>query len=158
MYRECQPHVVAKDVTPNVTIEMVNGDIARFVFPVYNEIDGTLYAESLTDKGYTFKCFISDDPTGAVSATATIDDGTDKNKDGINVRNGIRLHIASHVESVDLDKYEWPLKIGFNIVATDDPDGSFAKGKNIDSFVHGVVIIKRAPFHAIENERMENHE
>ena len=129
--KERELHGVVEEKTPRVVIRMVNGDVASFVFPVYNFENGKLEPIDLTDSTTDFKVFVDDSAPHGFAVNASIDETVPDDA----VRNGIRLDIGAAIVNSKAKDLEWPVVVGFNIV-----------GMDRESYVHGEIVIEKAPF------------
>lgn len=140
-YEQHDHHAVAEDITPKVTIKMINGGTAKFVFPVFNneEVgteDGRCSCKLVPVPldGKKFKVHLSDAPIG-FQAYAELD----KLNEG-EVNNGIRFIASSSICNEDARKFEWPISVPYNVI--DSTSG--------ESFVYGTFEIEYAPYQRME--------
>ena len=140
-YEQRDHHAVAENITPKVTIKMINGGTAKFVFPVFN------HEEVETEDGHcgcklipvpldgkTFEVHLSNAPIG-FQAYAELD----KLNEG-EVHNGIRFVATSSIFNEDARKFEWPISVPYNII--DSTSG--------EAFVYGTFEIEYAPYQRME--------
>lgn len=149
MYKEkYDRHTEAPDVTPKVNFSMINGDTAKFVFPVFNKVkvecedepddchccyDYKLEPVSL--EGLTFRVCTDKVPKGF-----TIDTSLDTETEKGQAKNGIRLIIHSLIPYEVSKKLEFPLTVPYTLI--DNLNRAYA---------YGNVIVEYSPYEEVNN-------
>lgn len=132
MYKEPHDHhAIAVDVTPKVRFALVNGDTAKFVFPIYNIRDGE-EPTPIDISGKKYRIILDNAPSG-FSASATLDNANYRQAVDI-VYNGIRVVFVSHILKATAEKIEWPVVVPYNLLLDDE------------SISYGEIYIEYAPY------------